>query len=396
MSKNRKKIEESVGVAVLGASGSVGRQTLDVIEAMPDRFDLVAVSVGSDAEALQEICAKYDPTYAAIADTENLNAVTWPDSKRPRLVTGEEANEALCALDEVDAVVIAIPGMQAIHSLLAAAENKKRIAIANKECLVCGGDFVRERLFELDAKVYPVDSEQSAIFQCLQGLRNMDEVENLILTASGGPFRDRDRTSLASVTPEQALAHPNWAMGKKISIDSATMVNKGLEVIEAHYLFQVPGDRIQVVIHPQSIVHSLVETVDGSLLAQMGYPDMRLPIQYALTYPDRISGPAKKWDIMHGQKLDFYEADHKRFPALAMAYNALKTGGTATAIYNAADEVAVGAFLRGEIGFLEIEDCIADTLSHVPAESFSQLEIMLEADQRARRFAGEFCRRQRA
>lgn len=372
-------------LAILGASGSIGRQTLSVAEAHPDRFSVCAVSVGRNEEALAAIAARHKPAYAGISEANAKPALPAGTT----LLAGSDANAALAALDEVDAVVIAIPGMEAIHALLAAARAKKRIAIANKECLVCGGDFVRREMARFGAKLYPIDSEQSAIFQCLQGIADPEEVSRLILTASGGPFRTWPKDAIADATPEQALAHPSWRMGKKITVDSASLVNKGLEVIEAHFLFGVPAERIAVAIHPQSIVHSMVETVDGATLAQLGTPDMRLAIQYALTCPQRIESPAAPLDWGKLAQLTFEMPDGDRFPGLPLAYEALRMGGTAPVVYNAADEVAVAAFLDGAIRFGEIAAWIASALEHTPVTPLDGLEAILETDRVVRRFVSE-------
>ena len=388
MKKRSLDEQRSLRIALLGATGSIGRQTLSVIAAHPQRFRLQALSVGKQTESLPEIVAQFNPRVVAVADEDAARSLST-ESLGCALCCGEEANSQLCERDDVDAMVIALPGMQAIHPLLTAAKNGKRLAVANKECLVCGGEVVRRAIREAGANILPIDSEQSAIFQCLQGLSDETEVRRLILTASGGPFRTRSLEEMKRATVQDTLAHPNWAMGRKITVDSATLINKGLEVIEAHFLFGIPGEKIAVRIHPQSIIHSMIETVDGAVLAQLGEPDMRLPIQYALTHPHRLSCPADapQWD--EWARLDFETPDDERFPGLALAYEAMRRGGSATAVYNAADEVAVEAFLEEKIGLLDIAACVEKTLHRRAATPMQTLDDVLEADRMARRDAAD-------
>ena len=375
-------------IALLGASGSIGEQTLAVIAAHPDAFRLQAASVGSDMAALRTIVSRFGCRAVAVADPDA--ARQWPAALLGcECLAGEDANAALCEREDVDAVVIALPGMQAIHPLLAAIRSHKRLAVANKECLVCGGDYVQGVLAQHGACLYPIDSEQSAIFQCLQGLSSADEVDRLILTASGGPFRQHTAAQMRHMTVRDALAHPNWSMGAKISIDSATLINKGLEVIEAHFLFGIPAEKIDVRVHPQSIVHSMVQTIDGAVLAQLGEPDMRLPIQYALTFPKRWTCPAQPPRWANWTTLTFEAPDMERFPGLALAYEALRMGGSATAVYNAADEVAVEAFLQEKIGFLDIHRCVERALQQHQPTALRSLEDILAADAQARALTRE-------
>lgn len=360
-------MSEIRNLAILGCTGSVGRQTLSVVDAHPELFRVKALTAHSSEGELNALTEKYRPAFSALTERD-----------------GDEANVLAATLDSVDTVVIAITGMRAIFPLRAALKAKKRVALANKESIVCGGELLRAELLENQGRIFPVDSEHSALFQCMQGLSGKEEISRLILTASGGPFREYTEEQLQNVTVEMALRHPSWSMGKKITIDCATLANKGLEVIEAHYLFGIDADKIDVLIHPGSIVHSFVETVDGALLAQLGSPDMRLPIQYALTFPKRLPSPVSRLTAKDLATLRFELPDTKRFPALRMAYDALKAGGTATAVFNAANEVAVNAFLHGEAGFLDIPAAIESALCAIPARIPESFEEILDADRRAR------------
>jgi len=354
-------------LAILGCTGSVGRQTLEVVDAHPELFRVRALTAHNSEKELDALAGKYHPDFTALTARD-----------------GDEANVIAATLDAVDTVVIAITGMKAIFPLRAALKAKKRVALANKESIVCGGELLQRELDEHRGLLFPVDSEHSALFQCMQGLSGKEEVSRLILTASGGPFRECTKEQLKHVTVEMALRHPSWNMGKKITIDCATLANKGLEVIEAHFLFGIDADRIDVLIHPGSIVHSFVETVDGALLAQLGSPDMRLPIQYALTFPKRLPSPVRRLTAADLAALRFELPDTGRFPALRMAYDALKAGGTATAVFNAANEAAVQAFLAGRAEFLDIPAAIESALSAIPAKKPDSFEEILDADRRAR------------
>lgn len=360
-------MSEIRNLAILGCTGSVGRQTLSVVDAHPELFRVKALTANSSEQELNALVDKYRPEFSALTARD-----------------GDEANVLAATLDSVDTVVIAITGMKAIFPLRAALKAKKRVALANKESIVCGGALLKKELDEHRDQLFPVDSEHSALFQCMQGLSGKDEISRLILTASGGPFREYTKEQLKDVTLEMALRHPSWNMGKKITIDCATLANKGLEVIEAHFLFGVDAENIDVLIHPGSIVHSFVETVDGALLAQLGSPDMRLPIQYALTWPKRLLSPVKRLTAKDLAILRFELPDTERFPALRMAYDALKAGGTATAVFNAANEVAVEAFIKGKAGFLDIPAAIESALCAIPAATPNSFEEILDADRRAR------------
>lgn len=375
-------------IAVLGSTGSIGTQTLDVVARHPDLFRVEVLAAGANVERLARQIAEFRPRVAAVATREAAERLRllFPDV---RILWGEEGLIEAAAGTESDTVVAALVGSAGLKPVLAAVEAGKRVCLANKEALVAAGHLVTGAAARRGVAIVPIDSEHSAIFQCLNG-RDASRVARLVLTASGGSFRDRSRDELAGVTVAEALCHPNWSMGAKITVDSATMANKGLEVIEAHWLFGMPYERIGVLLHPESIVHSLVEFVDGSVLAQLGVPDMRVPIQYALTYPDRLDGPAPKLDLAEIGRLHFRPVDFRRFPALAMAFESGKIGGTMPAVFNAANEVAVCRFLSGELSFLDIEACVESVLSRHRPVPDPDLETVLEADAWARAEARRF------
>lgn len=370
-------------VAILGSTGSIGRQALDVVQSHPDLFRLYGVSAHSSEEAFLGILLSSCPR-AAVFSRPLADSV-------PEVETayGEQALLDLAADPRVDVVVLAISGIAALKPLLAALKAGKRVAIANKESLVCGGDLVKEALQAGGGELLPVDSEQSAIFQCLQNGRR-EEVEKLILTASGGPFFRRKREELRDITPAEAVKHPTWSMGRKISLDSATLMNKGLEVIEAARLFDFPGKRIEVLIHPQSVVHSMVEYRDGTVMANLSNADMRLPIQYAMTWPERAPSSAKPLKLWEHRDLSFYRPDMVRFPALQMAYDCLKAGGGCPVVYNGANERAAELFFSGALGFLDIEESVAYALDRFQNRPMRDLDDILAADGEARRLADEF------
>ena len=378
-------------VALLGATGSIGKSTLSVLADHPDRFELYAVAAGSRADALAELCAQWQPSYAVLgtgdgrATEQALRAAGFCG----QFAAGADAVVALAALPEVDIVVSAVVGAAGLNSTLKAAESGKRILLANKEALVVGGALVMQAARKSGAVLLPVDSEHNAIFQCLPA-QGMAGVEQIWLTASGGPFRELALDKFASVTPEQAVQHPNWRMGAKISVDSATMMNKGLEVIEAHYLFELPAERIGVVVHPQSVVHSLVEYVDGSFLAQLGAPDMRTPIAHALGWPKRLAIQRQRLDLWQLQSLSFSRPDAGRFPCLGLAFEALKAGGAAPVVLNAANEVAVQAFLERRLRFDRIPASVNAALSALPLASVPDLAGLWALDAEARRFAEQW------
>ncbi len=377
-------------VAVFGATGSIGASALDVIARHPDRYQVTVLAAGRQVQALITLCAAHRPAHAVIAD-EVLFTALRDGLRDAGLATqahaGAAALDALAASDQCDTLVAAIVGAAGLSSTLAAAAAGKRILLANKESLVLAGELLMRQAAAGGAEIIPIDSEHSAIFQCLRSRDASLEgagVRRILLTASGGPFRGRSRAQLAEVTPAQAVAHPKWSMGPKISVDSATLMNKGLEVIEAHHLFNVPGARIEVLVHPQSLVHSLVEFIDGSTLAQLGLPDMRTTLAVGLGWPQRIDSGVGGLDLLTQGRLDFEAPDNDAFPCLGLAWQAMAAGGTAPAILNAANEVAVSAFLQGQVAFLAIPALVANALSTLSVESADTLEVLLAADQRAR------------
>jgi len=375
-------------VAVLGATGSIGASALDVIARHPQRLRATVLAAGRQVDALLALCRLHQPEHAVIADEEGFQALQ--DGLRDAgLATqahaGAQALDALVASEACDTVVAAIVGAAGLSSTLAAARAGKRILLANKESLVLAGELVIGAAEAAGAEIVPVDSEHNAIFQCLRSRQTQGDVRRVILTASGGPFRGRDRASLAAVTVAQAVAHPKWSMGPKISVDSATLMNKGLELIEAHHLFALPRQQLDVVVHPQSLVHSLVEFIDGSTLAQLGLPDMRTALAVGLGWPQRLESGVAGLDLMTQGRLDFEAPDTEAFPCLRLAWDALEAGGTAPAVLNAANEVAVSAFLQGRIGFLSIPALVEEALAAVPHAAADTLEALLSADAQARR-----------
>jgi 1-deoxy-D-xylulose-5-phosphate reductoisomerase len=377
-------------IAVFGATGSIGASALDVIARHPDRLRASVLAAGSQVDALIALCVTHRPAHAVIADASRYAALR--DGLRGAGLSteahaGDAALDALAAADACDTVIAAIVGAAGLGSTLAAARAGKRLLLANKESLVLAGELLMAAAHSAKAEIIPIDSEHNAIFQCLRSRDTQGDVRRIVLTASGGPFRGRARDSLASVTPEQAIAHPKWSMGPKISVDSATLMNKGLELIEAHHLFGIPGHRLAVLVHPQSLVHSLVEFVDGSTLAQLGLPDMRTSLAVGLGWPQRIESGVAGLDLLAHGRLDFEAPDTNAFPCLRLAWQALEAGGAAPAVLNAANEVAVSAFLQGRIGFLAIPALVEDTLTALPAAPAESLEALLAADAQARRFA---------
>ncbi|KZM54711.1 1-deoxy-D-xylulose-5-phosphate reductoisomerase [Geobacillus stearothermophilus] len=367
-------------ISILGASGSIGQQTLDVMRAHPDKFRLAAASVGKNVEAARKLIVEFSPVLVAVTDRDAYEVLRCEYSGRTAVVYGEEGLVEAAVCPQADVVVTAVVGSVGLVPTLKAIEAGKTIALANKETLVVAGHLVTAAAKRRGVPLLPVDSEHSAIFQCLQGEKR-EHVEKLILTASGGSFRDRTREELAHVTVEEALCHPNWSMGAKITIDSATMMNKGFEVIEAHWLFGLPYERIDVVLHRESVIHSLVEFRDTSILAQLGTPDMRIPIQYALAYPERLPlAAAKPLDLAALGALHFAPVDFDRYRCLRFAYEAGKRGGSLPTVLNAANEEAVAAFLAGRIPFLAIEEWIERALErHQPVDD-PQLEEIREID----------------
>lgn len=373
-------------IAILGSTGSIGTQTLDVIAHHPDQFTVEALAGGQNVELLAEQIRTFKPKLASVATPELADRLSSLIPAGTRIMYGEEGILETAAGTDADLVVTAVVGNQGLEPTIAAIEAGKTIGLANKEPLVSAGHLVTEAARRKGVRLLPIDSEHSAIFQCLNGERR-EEVRKITITASGGSFRDRTRAELEGVTVEQALNHPNWSMGAKITIDSATMVNKGLEVMEAHWLFDLPYDQIGVLLHPESIIHSYVEFKDSSIIAQLGNPDMRVPIQYALSYPNRLLSPAKSLDLAEIATLNFRPMDFDRFPCLRMAYESGRTGGTAPTVFNAANEQAVAKFLRGDIPFLRIETIIEECLQRHSVLSNPQIGDILEADRWARETA---------
>ncbi len=370
-------------LSILGSSGSIGRQALDV--AAVCGHEVAAITVNRSAPMAEEQARRFRPRLAVAVDEDAAADLrTRLADTEVKVLSGREGLLEAASLPGADTVVTAIVGVAGLEPTLAAIACGKRIALANKETLVCAGELVMARARETGAEIVPVDSEHSAIFQCLQGCRDRGEVRRLILTASGGPFFGWSREELAGVTKAQALKHPNWAMGAKITIDSATLMNKGLEFIEAMRLYAVPPEQIQIVVHRESIIHSLVEFGDGAILAQLGSADMRLPIQYALTWPERTPGPAKPLDLLSCPPLTFQRPDPEAFRCLGLALECAERGGTSTAILNGANEAAVGLFLEDKIGFLDIPRLVEEALARVPVLDGPGLDEILEADRAAR------------
>lgn len=381
-------------LTVLGATGSIGVSTLDVVARHPDRFTVFALTASRQWEKLQAQCLRFSPRYAVMRDetaAASLRQALKEAGSKTEVLHGEHALVDVASHADVDAVMAAIVGAAGLAPTLAAARVGKKVLLANKEALVLSGQLFIDAVERAGATLLPIDSEHNAVFQSLPGSfrRNPGShgVRRVLLTASGGPFRETPLSQLEQVTPEQACAHPNWVMGRKISVDSATMMNKGLEVIEAHWLFGVPAERIEVVVHPQSVIHSMVDYEDGSVLAQLGNPDMRTPIAHALAWPDRIDSGVKALDLFEVARMTFERPDFSRFPCLALAYEALRAGGAAAAVLNAANEEAVAAFLGRRIGFLKIPEVIAACMERAGALTVDSLESVLAADACAREYA---------
>lgn len=379
-------------LCILGATGSIGQSTLKLVEQHPERFQVAALSANTQVDDLIALCRRFQPGIACIADDRLYPALRdglLQAGLSTEAVSGADALVALAADAGSDTVVAAIVGAAGVASSLSAAKAGKRLLLANKESIVLAGQLLMQTVRDHGAELFPVDSEHNAIYQCLPRNGGKDGVKRLILTASGGPFRGFSKAQLADITPAQACKHPNWSMGRKISVDSATLMNKGLEVIEAHHLFDMPANRIDVVVHPQSVVHSMVDYADGSVLAQMGVPDMRTAIGYGLSYPERIDTGVESLDLIALTRLDFEAPDRATFPCLDLAYTAIAEGGNAAAVLNAANEVAVEAFLQGRIPFLGIPDIIERTLALVPREHGADLAVLLASDAEARRRSSE-------
>ncbi|SJM89664.1 1-deoxy-D-xylulose 5-phosphate reductoisomerase [Crenothrix polyspora] len=380
------------GICVLGATGSIGVSTLDVVARHPDLYKVVALTANSNIDVLYAQCLQHRPEYAVVVD-ESKSAVFKDKLKNTviagiKVLSGKQALEQVATLDAVDSVMAAIVGAAGLLPSLAAAKAGKTVLLANKEALVMSGDIFMQAVSESGAQLLPIDSEHNAIFQCMptnyKAGVSEKQVRRILLTASGGPFRQMPIELMAQVTPEQAVAHPNWDMGKKISVDSATMMNKGLEMIEACLLFAMEPDQIQVVIHPQSVIHSMVDYVDGTVLAQLGNPDMRIPIAHALAWPERFESGAKPLNIFAVGRMDFEEPNLERFPCLRLAYKAIAVGGIMPTVLNAANEIAVESFLGGQIRFTDIPVVIETCMDKFDATSADTLDIILAVDQQAR------------
>ncbi|MDP5273475.1 1-deoxy-D-xylulose-5-phosphate reductoisomerase [Chengkuizengella axinellae] len=370
-------------ISILGSTGSIGTQTLDCVAMHPDEFIIEGLAAGSNLNLLVEQVNQFQPKKVSVATKSLAQQLKSEIPSSVQVYYGEEGLIEVAANTDASFVVNALVGSQGLKPTIYAIESGKHIGLANKETLVTAGHIIKQLIEKHEVQLLPIDSEHSAIFQCLNG-ESLSEVSNITLTASGGSFRDRTREELVGVTVEEALSHPNWSMGAKVTIDSATMVNKGLEVIEAHWLFDIPYEQIGVVIHPESIVHSFVEFNDRSVIAQLGNPDMRVPIQYALTYPDRFKTSTEPLDLTVLSQLNFNKMDFKRFPCLKMAYDCGKIGGSATTVFNAANEVAVSRFLRGDIQFLQIEEVIHKVIDLHSTTANPELEELMEIDSWAR------------
>ncbi len=381
-------------VTILGATGSIGQSTLDVLARHPDRFQLFALTANTQVDKMLQICRDHHPQYAVMADIDSAEKLynQLGDETETTVLAGADALQEVASTDEVDVVMAAIVGAVGLMPTLSAVRAGKRVLLANKETLVMAGDLFMQEVAQHQALLLPIDSEHNAIFQCLppdyqQGLQKKG-VTRIWLTGSGGPFRETPLDRFASITPEQAIAHPNWSMGPKISVDSATMMNKGLELIEACWLFDVPHEAVEIVLHPQSIIHSMVAYNDGSVLAQMGQPDMRTPIANALGWPERIVSGVEPLDLIAVSQLNFAKADEQRFPCLRLARQAIAQGGSSMAILNAANEIAVQAFLQRRIAFTRIPEMIEQTMQRVETHQASSLEQILLDDLAAREYAG--------
>ena len=388
------------GVSILGSTGTIGMNTLDVLSRHPQVYQIIALTANVNVDRLYQQCITHQPLFTAMMNEDSATVLQKKLTKAgssTQVLAGIEGLKTIASMPQTDYLMAAIVGAAGLLPTLAAARAGKRILLANKEALVMSGTLFMNEVHQNQAQLLPIDSEHNAIFQCMpsdfsKGLQQTG-VNRIILTASGGPFRTLPLSQLKSVTPEQAIAHPNWVMGKKISVDSASMMNKGLEIIEACYLFNTTAETIQVVIHPQSVIHSMVSYSDGSVLAQMGHPDMRTPIAHALAWPHRISSGVEPLDLFAVARLDFEQPDLNRFPCLAMAYQALKMGGTATTVLNAANEMAVDAFLNRKLAFTDIAVVIEKTLEQVAVDAMSNLVIVLAKDAAARDVASEWVRK---
>lgn len=384
-------MEAKRNIAILGSTGSIGTQTLEVIGEQPDHFQVELLTAGNNADLLIQQAIKFQPSTVIIGNKELLPVVKSAlEPHGIKAYAGIESIVQCMSSDSIDLVVTALVGYAGLEPTLEAIRHKKTIGLANKETLVVAGELVTELASKNGVNIFPIDSEHSAIFQCLLGEWH-NPIEKIYLTASGGPFRGKDKSFLATAGPEQALKHPNWSMGAKITIDSATLMNKGLEVIEAKWLFNLSPEQIDVIVHPQSIIHSIVQFQDGSMKAQMGLPDMKLPIQFAMGYPKRLKSEFPRFDFLRFPNLTFEAPDVKNFPCLQIAMDAMSIGGNTPCIMNAANEIAVQAFLQKKIGFNQIPEVIQTTIAKVPFHSNPVFADYVETDQESRRVAAEIC-----
>lgn len=380
-------------VLILGATGSIGTSALEIIDSNPDKFEVVGLVAGTRVTELKKLAEKYKPKFIGVGSADKASELKGISSK---IAVGVDEISELCRSSEVDVVLAAMVGVIGLKPVIAALESGKLVALANKESLVAGGSLVRKALAQNSGAIIPVDSEHSALFQALQG-EKVSDISRLILTASGGPFLKRTRNELSQITPEQAVKHPRWNMGPKISIDSATMFNKALEVIEAYWLYGVAENKIHVVIHPQSIIHSMIEFCDGSQIAQLSHPDMKGPISYALNYPKgRISGAVRTLNLEELGELNFHKLDTERFPAVALAHQALQYGGNASLVLNTANEIAVELFMKGAISFTDIESIVAESVSALSGKEPSSFDELVDIDQRVRSFVKMNCPKTRS
>lgn len=378
-----------IGISILGSTGSIGKNTLEVIRHFPDRFRVIGLAAKSNVDILEEQIRIFKPHWVAVEDPQKAKLLRdrlsdfSKNNGKLEIIPGAEGMKMVASHPQTEAVISAIVGAAGLIPTLEAVKSKKKVLLANKEVLVMAGELFTKEIKKQGVSMIPVDSEHSAVFQCIDG-KSKDEISKIILTASGGPFLHKSQKELETVTVEEALKHPNWKMGPKITVDSATMMNKGLELIEAYWLFGLSEEKLDVLIHPQSIVHSLVEFQDGSVLAQLGVPDMKIPIQYALSYPQRLKGPAPKLDLAKIGTLTFMPVDIQKFPAIRLAREALRAGGTLPAVLNGANEAAVSRFLSGKIGFLDIYHLVETVMSHHQNHLAPEIKDILEADAWAR------------
>lgn len=372
-------------ILILGSSGSIGVNTLNVIRNFPDKFAVAGLTVNSNIDVLEKQIKEFHPEFVVVNDESKARELKSNIGNLCEVLSGYDKLLEASSIRDYDILIGAIVGFSGLAPTLEAIKRGKRIALANKETLVVAGEIVTKLVLENNAEILPVDSEHSAIYQCLVG-ENLNEVEKLIITASGGPFLNKDKSFFEKATVDEALNHPNWKMGNKITIDSATMMNKGLEVIEAHWLFGLPVEKINVVVHPQSIIHSMVQFVDGSIKAQLGLPDMKLPIQYALTFPERLENDFKRTNLPAINNLTFFEPDFNKFECLKLAFDVIKTGGTAPCVLNAANEVAVEKFINKKIRFSQISQLINKALDKIENHSDPDIEVVYECDRKTREF----------